>query len=70
MFVETLMREETRKVSKLMSYLLRHNPADLEVSPDGFLALSKLAKGASLGTAGWMKYRLRKVVHNDEKGEI
>jgi len=52
MSVETLMREETRKVSKLMSGLLRHNLADLEMSPDGLLALSKLAKGTSLGTAG------------------
>jgi len=45
MSVETLMPEEARKVSKVMSYLLRHNPADLGISPDGFLALSKLAKG-------------------------
>ncbi len=56
------------KISKLMSYILRHNPMGLRISHDGFVALEDLLR-LMQETYPWLeRKRLEEIVDHDEKG--
>jgi putative RNA 2'-phosphotransferase len=56
------------KISKLMSYILRHNPMGLQISQDGYADIKDLL-GLMQKRYPWLdrKY-LEEIVNNDEKG--
>lgn len=61
------MRKE-RKVSKFISYLLRHNPEELEISKDGFVNLHDLVKKIRQRYPWIDEEYVERVARKDKKG--
>ncbi|MEF8849014.1 MAG: RNA 2'-phosphotransferase, partial [Candidatus Thermoplasmatota archaeon] len=55
------------KISKYISYLLRHDPRDLPISKEGWVPLSKLLKKLQKRHPNIDKDFLKKVVQNGNK---
>ncbi|MDI6806842.1 MAG: RNA 2'-phosphotransferase [Candidatus Aenigmarchaeota archaeon] len=63
------MKNKTKtRISRLMSYLLRHNPRDLEMSKDGFVNLYALIEKVKERYDWVDKEYIKKIVKEDEKG--
>jgi len=65
------LRNETKvRVSKFMSYVLRHNPGDLKISPDGFVQLNELIS-LMQKRYRWLSIGyLKRIVREDEKNRF
>jgi putative RNA 2'-phosphotransferase len=56
------------KLSKLLAYLLRHNPMGMEMSPDGFVRIEELLQRVMERYPEVTEAELRSVIETDPKG--